>query len=321
MDARSQCHLSAGLFFIGQHGFDCICIERPVFHLYILFFHRCRSLRHDRSYLSLVLQISRIVCNFLLPVYSHAIGIFVGKLCTTFNLVVTLVGEIGDFVGIEIALVRSIIINPIVQCPPLFIGQFYVGMSFFKDTDQFTGVCMIFVRLQNSHVGFRALAVNIRVQIQIRRAVAVFIFLSGTKVECFFTVVAGDTGTVEDRLYFQVESERANATFGCFDGMSGTLRSNHAFGYGDLVLVFVASDTGYDLTRLSGQPATHPLYSHSILIQGLDRNRSIGRNFKNNRAVFLHRYGTQHTFNIPTRLDTMPVMVRLCLDISILISV
>ena len=231
-----------------------------------------------------------------------------------------MVGEIGNLVGIEIALVRSIIINPIVQRPPLFIGQFYVGMSFFKDTDQFTGVCMIFVRLQNSHVGFRALAVHIRVQIQIRRAVAVFIFLSGTKVECFFTVVAGDTGTVEDRLYFQVESERANATFGCFDGMSGTLRSNHAFGYGDLVLVFVASDTGYDLTRLSGQPATHPLDGGTVFVDRLYGYRRIGRYLENHRTVFFHGHGSQLALDIPSALNPVPVVVGYGFQIGVFVG-
>ena len=98
-----------------------------------------------------------------------------------------------------------------------------------------------------------------------------------------------------------------------------TLRCNYTLRHRNLVLIFVTPDTGDNFTRLSGQPTTHQLYSSSVFINRLDGDWSIGWYFEDNRTVFFHRNCSELTFNVPSALDTMPVMVRNSFQICILI--
>ena len=77
-------------------------------------------------------------------------------------------------------------------------------MSGFQHFDQLAGRGMIFVRIQDFDLRFRSLAVDIRMKIQITFAKSGKIIDTATgKIGQFIgTVMAGDTGTVQHRLYF-----------------------------------------------------------------------------------------------------------------------
>ena len=132
--------------------------------------------------------------------------------------------------------------------------------------------------------------------------------------------MTSNTSAVQDRLHFQVKRERACTAFGQSQSRRSFLRSDHTFRDRDLVLVFMTTDTGNHFARLTGHPASHPLDSHAILIQRLDGDRCIGRSLEDHGTVFFDRNRPQHTLDIPTGLDSMPVMVGTSLYIRIFVS-
>ena len=130
---------------------------------------------------------------------------------------------------------------------------------------------MIFIRIEHFNLCFRTLTVHIRMQIQVTDSeTGELIYLSTCKVSQFIgTIVAGNTSTIQHRLYFQIKSERTHATFGLRNFMGSHSRSFHTFRYRQLVLVFVAAYTRNCFSRHTGQPAAHPLNGTSFRIQRL----------------------------------------------------
>ena len=126
-------------------------------------------------------------------------------------------------------------------------------------------------------------------QVQIALVVLLVDFRQDTSLICdhlilaevrfgIFPVVARDAVTVQYRLHFQTERERADTSFRCFQPACLLGRSNRAFGNGYAVLIFMATDAGDDLARHPCQPAAHPLDGCPVFIQRLDGNRRVGGN-------------------------------------------
>ena len=319
--SRSDFNHLTGFLLLSQHFLDPVGTERPTFHLQVLFLYRSSLFRHYRGDRTLLLQIVGIVGDFLLPIDTGSVRIFVGQFLTTLDLVESFIRKHRQDIRVEVTFVGSIIVDPVVKRLPFLVGQLHVVVAFFQQADEFARVRMIFIRLQNNHIAFTSLTVHIRMQVQVGSTIAPIIFLTTTQVERFsFTVMTGDTSAIQDRLHFQVERERTSATFGQRQGRRSFLRSNHTLRDRDLVLVFVATDTGNHFTGLTGHPATHPLDSHAVFVQRLDGYRSVGRSFEDHGTVFFDRNRTQHTFDIPTGLDSVPVMVGASLHIRIFVS-
>ena len=142
-------------------------------------------------------------------------------------------------------------------------------MPFLQYLNQFTRINMIFVWLQYSHIGFRPLAMYIRMQIQISRTISSFL-LTAAQVKYFLAVMTSHTSTIQYGLYFQIECKRTDSAFGCLDCMRRTLGSECTFGNRNLILVFVAPDTRDYFARLTCQPTTHKLYRSSVFVNWLD---------------------------------------------------
>ena len=195
---------AAGLCLLGFCRFG---IERPAGYGKFFGFYRFQCCGHNGRDFSLAFQIGCIVGNFFFPINSGAVGIFVGKFFATFYLIEALVGQVIQNIGIEIPLVGRIVVNPVIEFTPFVIGELHVVVSLFQHSYQFARVGMIFIGLQYHHVAFAALAMYVRVQIQVGSAVTQAVFLTTTQIESFIAVVAGNTCTVENRLHFKVESE------------------------------------------------------------------------------------------------------------------
>ena len=272
----------------------------------------CRShlFRHCRTDFSFTFQIRSIIGQLFTPIHT-GIAIFISQLLTTCILVVTI-----QQICIECTTARCIHINPHNQMLPFVVGQLHIMMSTFQHTNNLTGRSMVLIRAHDIHIRFRPLAVHIRMESQITLLEITCTAPVGNTYGCrilevrtfrFASIVASHTSTIKNGLNLISESIRANAAFRYFQFMRLTGRSLHAFRNG--ILVFMATDTRNDFARHTGQPATHPLYGTSVFIQRLQRNRCIGWNLKDSRAVFLHRNCTQQTLDIPSCLDTVVIMI------------
>ena len=168
---RSDLNHLTGFLLLSQHFLDPVSTERPTFHLQGLFLYRSGLFRHYRGDRALFLQVVGIVGDFFLPVDTGSVRILVGQFLTTLDLVESLIRKISQYVRIEITLVGSVVVDPVIKRLPFLIGQFHVVMAFLQQAYQFARVGMIFVRLQNDHVAFASLTMHIRMQVQIRRAI------------------------------------------------------------------------------------------------------------------------------------------------------
>ena len=210
-------------------------------------------------------QVFSIRPDLSLPVYTGAC-IFLRQFRTAADLFHSL-----KFIGFKLAMIRSIEVNPVVQSLPFFVSQFHSMMSRLQYLDQRTHGSMIFIRIEHFNLRFRTLTVHIRMQIQVTDSeTGELIYLPTCKVSQFIgTIVAGDTSTIQHRLYFQIKSERTYSTFRLRNFMGRHSRSFHTFRYRQLILVFVATYTRNSFSRHTGQPATHPLNGTSFRIQRL----------------------------------------------------
>ena len=216
---RSDFNHLTGFGFLSQHFLDPVGPERPAFSLHGLFLYRSSLFWHYRSDRALLLQIIRIVGDFLLPVHTGSVCILIGQFLTTLDLVESFIRKHFQHVSIEITFIRSIVIDPVVKGLPFLICQLHIVVTFLQQTNEFARVGMIFVRLQDDHITFTTLAVYVRMQVQIRRAIAQLVFLPATQVERFsFTIMTGDTSAIQDRLHFQVERKGASTSFGQSQG-------------------------------------------------------------------------------------------------------
>ena len=173
LDTRSQLNLLTGFLLVGQHSLDPVRIEWPTFHLQLFFLDRSQFLRHLRFDLTFTLQVSGIIGDLFLPIHACAIRILIRQLFTTLDLVKALIRDdiLRKHIRIEITLIRSVVINPVIKGFPLFIRQLHVKVPFLQHTNQFTRVRMIFIRLKNHHITLATLTVYIRMQIQVRSAI------------------------------------------------------------------------------------------------------------------------------------------------------
>ena len=313
-DARSQLDALLCLLFLCQHALSDCCIKRPAFHIHFFIFI-FPAFRFYGRRLRLFVQIIGIGTDLRLPVYTGT-GIFLRQLRTTADLFHSL-----KDICFKFTMIRSIKVNPVIKRFPFLIGQFNTMMSGFQHFDQLAGRGMIFVGIQDFDLRFRSLAVDIRMKIQITFAKSGKIIDTATgKIGQFIgTVMAGDAGTVQHRLYFQFERERTLSAFRQCDRMRFDSRSDHTFRDRYLVLVFVATDTGDGFSRHSGQPATHPLHGTSARVQRLKRDRRIGRNSEQCGTILFDRHRTQQAFDIPSALNTLCPMVGRSFIISIFV--
>ena len=200
-----------------------------------------------------------------------------------------------------------------------------------QDTDQFAVIRIIFVRAKHIDIRFRSLAVYIGVEVQITLVVMAFqlcqdaTFIGDHLVFPEIrlddgSIVAGYAVAVQYRLHFQAEGERADASFGHFQFMREDSGGDCAFRHGNRVLIFMATRTGDNLAGHTGQPASHPLDSGPVFIQWLDRDRRVGRYLEHDGTVFFNRDGTENTFNIPSALNTLCIMVGRSEDIGIFVG-
>jgi hypothetical protein len=63
------------------------------------------------------------------------------------------------------AVVRSVEINPIIDCAPLLVGQFYTMVATLEDAYQLAGRGVIFVGFHDIYVGLGALAIYIGMEV------------------------------------------------------------------------------------------------------------------------------------------------------------
>ena len=102
--------------------------------------------------------------------------------------------------------------------------------------------------------------------------------------------------------------------------MRSDCRGDRTFGHSDCILVFMTARTGYDFAGHTRQPASHPLDGSSVFVQRLDRNRRIGRYLEHDGTVLFDRNRTEDTFDIPSALDTLRIVVGRSEDISIFVG-
>ena len=309
--------LSVGLLF-----FCClIFIERPTGNFHVPGFGFLHRSRHDRLDGPFTFQYFRIIGQFFPPIHPCLI-VFVRQ----FDPTVVLVKFIHFGNVDKLSIIRSIEIDPVVKCFPFLIRQFHPIMSFFEHTHQLGIGSMIFVRFQYIHFSLGSLTVYIRHDGQVALAPGtsetriIRIHTSAGQVHMTLFIVTSHTSPIEDRLNFQVEGKRTNASFRSLQAMGFRLGSDRTLRNRDLVLIFMATDTRYGFSRHRSKPASHPLYGPSLSIQRLNSDRRIGRYFEYSRSILFDRYGSQQPFDIPSRLNSLGIMIGSCHPISIFIS-
>ena len=267
---------------------------------------------HFRADLAFTFQERSIIGQFLTPVDTR-IRILISQFDTSFVLVVSV-----QRIGVELTASGSIHVDPHIQMIPFVVGQLHVIVAAFQETDDLTGGSVVFVRGHHVHIGFRPLTVHVRMEGQVTLLHIACATPVGNangsrilKVRAtgFASVMAGYAGTVEDRLYLVFEGVGTDTAFCNGQFMRFTGRGLHSFRHRDRILVFMASHAGNHFARHTGQPATHPLHGTSFPIKRLQGDRGISRYFEDCRTVFFHRNSTQQTFDIPTGLDTVVIMV------------
>ena len=135
--ARCYFHFLTSLTFFCQQVTRGCCIKRPIFYRYVLWLRFRSFLGHHWGNRSFTFQISSIIGYFFLPIHTCPVSILVCQFLTAFDLVKSLIRKyiLAHDIGIEVTLVRGVIINPVIQLLPFFVCQFHIIMTLFQQTD------------------------------------------------------------------------------------------------------------------------------------------------------------------------------------------
>ena len=124
-DTRSKFNALLRFCFFAQHRLGSSSIKGPAFqfHLFVFIF---LTFRLHSSRFFLFAQIVGIRTDFGFPVYTRTC-IFLCQFRTTADLLYPF-----KYIGFELAMIRRIEVNPVVQGLPFFICQFHTMMSFLQ---------------------------------------------------------------------------------------------------------------------------------------------------------------------------------------------
>ena len=219
----------------------------------------------------------------------------------------------------------SVKVDPRDQTAPRFLVQFDAFMPGLQMLDQLAGVGVIFSGLQQrdiiAHVDAADIGQQRFVGWRVANPAAEFFLvdgmqtgqvkpsrnspgivrhlLLGSQVDLMILIVTTNAVAVEHRLNFAGKVEPAGRTVPRLQHTRRLYRCNGLTGIRNIPAGLVASDARHDLAGHRRNPASHKLHGLTLGIQGLECNRSIGRDPENSRAVLLQRCGAENSHSLP----------------------
>lgn len=162
----------ANFLLLDRRFLSPIDAREPAFRLRNLFlcednlFERCQNSQ------TLFLRMINVINSFFLPISANSIHVLINRFLAALSLIRSLVEGVDRCIHVRVALIKDIMISPIVGHLPFLVNRFRIIVTFLRRTCRFTHIKVVFMQLRGSRITFTSLAVRVQVRIRVEHTVA-----------------------------------------------------------------------------------------------------------------------------------------------------